>query len=158
MAEAARLTPPDPNVLHCYARALYRNDETRAASYPVYRRSITLLDAYGRDNAHAVAVYLPFFEAYFKLATLQLDMQQWAAASYNLSWAAAALQSMPDAQADNTLLREQILQYQTECFAHLRQPALCRYFGQRTLRLFPRNRYVRPYLVALPKQKLAPRR
>lgn len=158
VADAARLTPADPNVLYCYARALYRSDETRAASYLVYRRLIALLDSYGRENAHSVAIYLLFWEAYFKLATLQLDKQQWAAASYNLSRAAAALQSMQQAQLDNALLREQILQYQTECFAHLRQPALCRYFGQRTLKLFPANRYVRPYLTALPKPTPAPRR
>lgn len=158
VADAARLTPADPNVLYCYARALYRNDETRAASYPVYQRLIGLLDTYGRENAHAVTIYLLFWEAYFKLATLQLDRQQWTVASYNLSRAAAALQSLKQVQLTNAPLREQILQYQTECFAHMRQPALCRYFGQRTLKLFPANQYVRPYLAALPKQKPAPRR
>lgn len=150
VAEAASQEPADPSVLYHYARALYRGEDTRDQSYPVYRRLIALLDAYGRENEYTVTVYLPFWEAYFKLATLQLDRQQWAAASYNLSRAAAALQNMPDLFADNSLLREQLLQYQTECFANLHRTDLCRYFGKRTLRFFPKNRYVGRYLAALP--------
>lgn len=157
VADAAKLTPADPNVLYCYARALYRNPDTRELSYPIYQRLIALLDNYGREDARTVTIYLPFLEAYFKLATLQLDAQQWAAASYNLSRTAAALQTMPDAATGNAPLREQILQYQTECFANLRRPELCRYFGQRTLRFFPANRYVSPYLAALPRPKSARR-
>jgi hypothetical protein len=116
----------------------------------VYQRLITLLNSYGREDEHTVTVYLPFLEAYFKLATLQLDAQEWAAASYNLSRAAAALQTMPEAAAQNAPLREQILQYQTECFANMHDVKLCRYFGQRTLRFFPENQYVKSYLAALP--------
>ena len=157
VADAAQLTPADPNVLYCYARALYRNEATREQSYPVYQRLVALLDAYGREDARTVTVYLPFLEAYFKLATLQLDAQQWAAASYNLSRAAAALQSLHETAAANAGLREQILQYQTECFANLNKPELCRYFGQRKLRFFPGNRYVKSYLAALPRPKAARR-
>jgi hypothetical protein len=153
VAEAAKQEPADPTVLYCYARALYRGDETRELSFPVYQRLIALLDTYGRESPHVVTVYLPFLEAYFKLATLQLDKQQWAAASYNLSRTAAALQTMPEAAAQNAPLREQVLQYQTECFANLHNLELCRYFGQRTLKFFPDNHYVQPYLGALPKPK-----
>jgi len=158
VAEAASLVPADPTVLYCYARALYRGPSTREQSYPVYKRLVTLLDAYGRESPQAATVYLVFWEAYFKLATLQLDREQWADASYNLSRAAAALQTMQKVRDANPGLREQILQYQTECFAHLRQPAVCRYFGRRTLRFFPKNRYVLPYLAALPRPKASPRR
>ena len=150
VTDAAKLEPTDPTVLYQYARALYRSDDTRAQSYPVYQRLVALLDAYGREDAHTVTVYLPFLEAYFKLATLQLDDEQWAAASYNLSRAAAALQTMPKAAAQNAPLREQILQYQTECFANLHNVELCRYFGQRTLRFYPKNQYVKQYLATLP--------
>lgn len=58
---------------------------------------------------------------------------------------------MPEAAAQNALLREQILQYQTECFANLHNAKLCRYFGQRTLHFFPKNQYVKRYLAALPR-------
>lgn len=153
VAEVSKLEPADPTVLYCYARALYRGEDTRALSYPVYQRLIALLNAYGRENAHTVTVYLPFMEAYFKLATLQLDAGQWAAASYNLSRAAAALQTMHEVAAQNAPLREQILQYQTECFANLHDSKLCYYFGQRTLRFFPKNQYVKQYLAALPRSR-----
>jgi len=153
LAEAAKLEPADPTVLYHYARALYRGEDTREQSYAVYQRLIKLLDAYGRENEHTVTVYLPFLEAYFKLATLQLDAQQWAGASYNLSRAAAALQTMPESAAQNAPLREQILQYQTECFANLHNAQLCRYFGQRTLHFFPKNQYVKQYLATMPRPK-----
>jgi hypothetical protein len=150
VAKAAALNPPDPQVLNCYARALYRQETTRSQSYPVYQRLIALLDSYGQEGPAVVSMYIPFLEAYFKLATLQLDRAQWAAASYNLSRAAGAMQSMQNA-ADNRLMREQILQYQAECFSHLHNAQLCRYFGQRTLQSFPNNQYVLSYLAALPK-------
>jgi tetratricopeptide (TPR) repeat protein len=153
LAKAANLDSVDPTVLYHYARALYRNPSTKHLSYSAYKRLIGLLDKYGREDQHTVAVYLLFWEAYFKLATLQLDMAQWAAASYNLSRAATALQSLREVRDANEHLREQILQFQTEYFAHLNNPTMCRYFGQRTLRLFPGNRYVQPYLATLPKPK-----
>jgi len=149
----AHQEPADPPVLDAYPRALYRNPGTRAQSYPVYQRLIRLLDAYGREDPETTSIYLLFFESYFKLGTLQLDAEQWSDASYNLSRAAFALGSVGSARVDNPGMIEQILQYQTECFAHLNQPELCRYFGQRTLRLFPRNQYVKPYLAALTKPK-----
>lgn len=150
VATLARQQPADPNVLSCYAHALYRNEATRSQSYPVYQKLIALLDRYGHEGPTVVSVYSVFLEAYFKLATLQLDAGQWAAASYNLSRAASALETLGNLQAENAGVREQMLQYQTECFAHLHDAALCRYFAQRTLQFFPRNQYVRPYLAALP--------
>lgn len=151
VAKVANLNPADPNVLNCYARALYRAEATRSQSYPVYQRLIALLDSYGQEGPEVVSMYIPFLEAYFKLATLQLDRAQWSGASYNLSRAAAALQSVQEDANANQLLREQILQYQTECFFHLHNVALCRYFGKRTLMSYPANRYVLGYLTKLPK-------
>ncbi|MGY3091145.1 hypothetical protein ACVWYF_004211 [Hymenobacter sp. UYAg731] len=150
VAKAAALNPPHPQVLNCYARALYRQETIRNQSYPVYQRLITLLNSYGQEGPEVVSTYILFLEAYFKLATIQLDHAQWAAASYNLSRAAAAMQSMQNAAADNRLMREQILQYQTECFSHLHNAQLCRYFGQRTLQSYPNNQYVLSYLAELP--------
>lgn len=157
VAALARLEPADPTVLDCYARALYRNETTREQSRPVYQKLIRLLDRYGRESPTVCSIYIEYLEAYFKLATLQLDSKEWQAASYNLSRAAGALQTIEGGLADNAGLREQILQYQTECFSHLHNAALCRYFGQRTLRFFPHNTYVRPYLAALKKTAGRPR-
>lgn len=153
VASLARQQPADPTVLSCYARALYRTEATRSQSYPVYQKLVALLDRYGHEGPTVVSVYSQFFEAYFKLATLQLDAEQWAAASYNLSRAASAMEALREVQADNAGLREQILQYQTECFANLHDVKLCRYFGQRTLRFFPKNHYVKRYLAALPQPR-----
>ena len=151
VAKVAALKPADPDVLNCYARALYRAEGTRSQSYPVYQRLIALLDSYGQEGPEVVSMYIPFMEAYFKLATLQLDRAQWAIASYNLSRAAAALHAVQETTNDNRLLREQILQYQTECFFNLHNVALCRYFGKRTLTFYPANQYVLGYLAKLPK-------
>ena len=73
VAKAAALKPPHPQVLSCYARALYRQEATRGQSYSVYQRLIALLDSYGQEGPEVVSIYLPFLEDYFKLATLQLD-------------------------------------------------------------------------------------
>jgi hypothetical protein len=97
-----------------------------------------------------VSVYIPFFEAYFKLATLELDNAQWLAASCSLSRAAGALHSMSDAISENLLLRERIRQYQTECFSHMHNAPLRRHFGLRTLKFYPDNQFVSSYLAALP--------
>lgn len=157
VAEAATQEPADPTVLYCYARALYRGPGTRELSYPVYQRLVKLLDTYGRENANTTVVYTLFSEAYFKLGTLQLDNALWSLASYNLSRASLAMQAQPD-EADRQA-REQVLQYQTECFSYLGNTRLCRYFGARTLRLFPSNRYVQKYLaLLLPPNKTAPKR
>ncbi|MBH8570609.1 hypothetical protein KB206_17080 [Microvirga sp. STS02] len=156
VAQVATLRPADPTVLHCYARALYRQEETRNQSYPVYQRLIALLNGYGQEGPEVVSIYTLFLEAYFKLATLQLDHAQWAAASYNLSRAAAVMQSLDGVASENRLMREQILQYQTECFAHLGNAPLCRYFGRRTLQAFPENQYVLEYLARLPTPKKSP--
>jgi hypothetical protein len=73
VAKVAALRLADPSVLHCYARALYRQEATRDQSYPVYQRLIALLNSYGQEGPEVVSMYTPFLEAYFKLATLQLD-------------------------------------------------------------------------------------
>lgn len=154
VAAVAEPDPAAPDVLFCRARALYRLSDTgRQRSYPVFLRLIKLLDDYGREDEHTVAVYTQYLEAYFKVATLQLDEGEWPDASYNLSRAALALSSMQASLTENRVMHEQILQYQTECFANLNKPELCRYFGTRTLKLFPKNKYVRPYLAKLPQPR-----
>jgi hypothetical protein len=156
VAALARQQPADPTVLNCYARALYRYEATRSQSYPIYQKLIALLDRYGHEGPTVVSIYSQFAEAHIKLATLQLDAKHWAAASYNLSRAASIMETLGDLQTDNPGLCEQILQYQTECFANLHNTKLCRYFGQRTLRFFPKNQYVKNYLASLPPPQRRP--
>lgn len=152
LAPLARQEPADPSVLDQYARSLYQLD-AKDRSYAAYQRLLMLLDNYGRENSSTCVVYLPFCEAYFKMATLQMDHHQWAQAAYNLSRFQMAIGSVPDWKSDG--IYEQALQYQTECFAELKNEQMCRHFGQRTLKFFPHNQYVRPYLAKVG-QKAAP--
>ena len=137
-----------PQVLNQYARALYRAPGGKPESYAAYQRLIALLDAYGREDAATCAIYLPFSEAYYKLATLQMDNDKWKLAAYNLSRFLYTLNAVPDWKTN--AIYESALQYQAECFAELRNTVLCRHYVQRTLKLFPHNEYVRTYLARLP--------
>jgi hypothetical protein len=138
-----------PQVLNQYARALYRVPGSKPQSYAAYQRLITLLDAYGREDVATSVVYLTFSESYYKLATMQMDNAKWQLAAYNLSRFLYALNAVPSWKTND--IYETALQYQTECFAELGNANLCRYYGQRTLKLFPQNKYVLPYLARLPK-------
>ena len=138
-----------PQVLSQYARALYRIPGGKAQSYAAYQRLIALLDAYGREDATTCAIYLPFSECYYKLATMQMDNARWELAAYNLSRFLYALNAVPASKTND--IYETALQYQTECFAELGDAKLCRHYGQLTLKHFPANQYVRPYLARLPK-------
>ncbi|MBF9238446.1 hypothetical protein I2I05_13655 [Hymenobacter sp. BT683] len=139
-----------PAVLNQYARSLYRVAGGKARSYSVYQRLVALLNQYGGESSSTGVLYLPFQESYYKLATLQMDHEQWASAAYNLSQTLMVFQVLPDTKELNLALYEQALQYQTECFANLGEEQLCRHFGQRTLKFFPQNRYVKQYLDRLP--------
>ena len=146
-----------PAILNQYARSLYRVEGGKARSYAAYQQLIALLDEYGGGEDDATCVlYLPFQEAYYKLATLQMDSEQWVAAAYNISRTLMVFQALPRIKEANAALYEQALQYQTECFANLSETALCRHFGQRTVKLFPQNQYVGPYLTRLPPAKAKP--
>ena len=137
-----------PQVLYHYARALYRVPGAKPQSYVAYQRLIALLDAYGRENDTMCAIYLPFCEAYYKLATLQMDNGKWELAAYNFSRFLSAINT--DLSLKTNDIYESTLQYQTECFAELDNPKLCRHYGQRTLKFFPNNQYVLTYLARLP--------
>ncbi|GAA3991549.1 hypothetical protein [Hymenobacter antarcticus] len=137
-----------PRLLNQYARALYRVPGGKPQSYIAYQRLIALLDSYGHEDAATCAIYLPFSEAYYKLATLQMDNDQWKLAAYNLSRFLYILNMVPAWKANG--IYESALQYQTECFAEMGNPTLCRQYGKRTLKLFPRNEYVGAYMARLP--------
>ena len=155
-AEAAAQLEPlvsqdlvDPTLLNQYARSLYKIPALKVRSYVAYQRLITLLDTYGREDVSTCVVYLLFCESYYKLGTLQMDNGQWRLAAYNISRLLLALNSVRTWKTP--VIYEQALQYQTECFSELGDAKMCRHFGQLTLKDFPKNQYVRPYLARLPK-------
>ncbi|WP_345054315.1 hypothetical protein [Hymenobacter glaciei] len=154
-AEAAKRLKPfiaekviSPKVLSLYARSLYRVPGAKDQSYVAYQRLIALLDAYGREDATTSVIYLSFGESYYKLATMQMDKSQWKLAAYNLSRFLYTLNAVPSWKTDD--IYQSALEYQTECFAKQGNVALTRHYGQRTLKFFPQNQYVLPYLARLP--------
>jgi tetratricopeptide (TPR) repeat protein len=155
LREAIAKEPDNPFLLNAYARALYQVQETNPQSYTAYLAVFRLLDAQYKSTPTELAVDCWFLESYWKFGTLCLDQGQWEVAALCIE---QCLAGSGDLYASNPLLLEQALGYLTEAFAESHRPALCRYYGQRTLKLFPVNRYVRPYLAALPKPKPAPRR
>ncbi len=155
LREAIAKEPDNAFLLNAYARALYQIQETKPQSYTAYLALFRLLDAQYKSAPTELAVDCWFTESYWKFGTLCLDQGQWEVAALCIE---QSLASSGDLYTSHPLLLEQALGYLTEAFYELHRPALCRYYGQRTLKLFPANRYVLPYLAALPKPKSASRR
>ena len=82
---------------------------------------------------------------------MQMDNAKWEQAAYNFSRFLYTLEAVPAWKTNE--IYESALQYQTECFAELGNTALCRHFGNLTLKYFPQNQYVWPYLAHLPMPK-----
>ncbi|WP_201977425.1 hypothetical protein [Hymenobacter rubidus] len=148
LADAVVHEPDNPFLLYHYARALYKTDETKPQSYTVYQQLIAALARQGGENDTIAVVDMWFPEAYWKLGTLQMDNAQWAAAVDNIARALLSLEEL--GTLNSTPIHEEALAYLTECFYNLQNAKLCRYYGNRTLKLFPHNRYVQPYLAHLP--------
>ena len=106
-------------------------------------------------NDSVLYVDVWFTEAYWKLGTLYLDHGRWADAVRSISQFLAATSRTEYA---GTPLYEEILGYLTESFYQLGDAKLCRHYGQLTLKHFPKNQYVRPYLAQLPKATAPPLR
>ncbi|MBF9222610.1 hypothetical protein [Hymenobacter ruricola] len=148
LEDAVAHEPNNPFLLYHYARALYKTDETKPRSYAVYQRLMATLAKQGGENDSVVVVDLWFPEAYWKLGTLQLDRAEWASAVDNISRGLLGLDQL--GALPTSPIHEEALSYLTECFYHLHDARLCRYYGNRTLQLFPQNKYVQPYLTHLP--------
>ncbi|RTQ53245.1 hypothetical protein EJV47_00450 [Hymenobacter gummosus] len=152
LEEAARHEPTNPFITYQLARALYKTDATKPRAYTLYRRLVTQLDAAAPATDSTVVVDLGFVEAYWKLGTLYMDNEQWPDAIVSISRFLMGAQTLDYL---HPALHEQALGYLTECFYQVQDAEKCRYFGQRVLKLYPRNEYVRPYLAGLPKPKAA---
>lgn len=146
LEEAGQREPQNPFVMYQLARALYKLDESKPRAYTLYQRLLTQLDAAVPQNDSTLNVDVWFAEAYWKLGTLYMDNQQWDEAIRSIS---QFLLAAPEQHYVGTALHEQILAYQTECFYNIGDREMCRYYGQRTLQLFPKNQYVKPYLAKL---------
>lgn len=136
-------------LLFQYARALYATEVRKPESFVVYQQLIRSLDRDNGENDSTATIDYWFLEAYWKLGTLQMDQAQWGPAAYNIARFLAGAASL-DGLTQEPMLYEQALGYLTECYFKLNEPEICRYYGTRTLKFFPKNRYVKAYLAKLP--------
>ena len=148
LEEAARREPANPFITYQLARSLYRNEAAKPRAYELYQRLMRQVEAGVPRNDSVLYVDAWFSEAYWKLGTLYLDHARWGDAVRSINQFLAATSRSDYA---TTLLYEQILGYLTESFYQLGDAKLCRHYGQLTLKHFPANQYVRPYLARLPK-------
>jgi tetratricopeptide (TPR) repeat protein len=145
LEEAARAEPDNPFVVYQLARSLYRVGD-RERAYPLYTRLMTQLDQVGPAADSVLTVDAWFVDAYWKLATLHLDLGEWPSAIRNMAQFMAATNPQ---EYERTLLFEELLGYLTESFYHLNDPEMCRFYRAETLRRFPANQYVKQYLLPI---------
>jgi tetratricopeptide (TPR) repeat protein len=148
LTEAVEHEPNNLFLLNAYARALYQVNETKPQSYAAYQAFFKAQKAEYAPANNELAVDSWFLESYWKFGTLCLDTEQWSQAVASIEQFLAGYDRM---NAPNPQLLEQALSYLTEAFFQLHKVELCRYYGQRTLKLYPANQYVKRYLAALPK-------
>ncbi|MDQ2771992.1 MAG: hypothetical protein M3Y54_16010 [Bacteroidota bacterium] len=153
LQEAAQREHTNPFIGYQLARSLYRNDATKPQAFQLYQRLVRQLDAAVPVPDSVLNTDVWFAEAYWKLGTLYLDRAQWADAARSIAQFQIAA---PLSEYQGTPLHEEIMGYLTECFYQLHDAKLCRHFGNLTLKYFPQNQYVRPYLAHLPKTKPKP--
>jgi len=141
LEEAARAEPGNPFITYQLARSLYRLED-REHAYPLYVKLVEQLDKAMPAADSVLTVDVWFVEAYWKLATLNLDMADWPNAIHNM----ARFMAAADPQFyEKTLLHEQMLGYLTESFYHLNDREMCQFYYAETLRRFPKNQYVKQY-------------
>ena len=149
--------PQNPFLLFHYARALYPTEADKPQSFVVYQQLVRNLDQDNGENDSTATIDYWFLEVYWKLGTLQMDQAQWGPAAYNIARFLVGAASLHD-PTQEPLLYEQALQYLTECYFRLNEPEICRYYGNRTLKFFPKNQYVKQYLARLPPLKSTTRK
>lgn len=147
----------NPFLLFHYARALYPSEADKPQSFVVYQQLVRNLDQDNGENDSTATIDYWFLEAYWKLGTLQMDQAQWGPAAYNIARFLIGAASLNDLTQE-PLLYEQALGYLTECYFRLDEPEICRYYGNRTLKFFPQNQYVKAYFARLPPSKATTKR
>jgi tetratricopeptide (TPR) repeat protein len=140
--QAALKDEPDNEfILECYARALYRTDTYRPASYEFYRRLISLLDSKANEKT-TIPLDSWFMEAYWKYGTLLMDMGDWERAAFEISRALAISIIHNDVQG----FVPQAYSYLTKAYFHLTRYDVAKYYAEAALQIDPNNEYVKYYL------------
>lgn len=132
--------PENLFILECYARALYRMDTYRPASYEVYRRLISLLDS--KEKKTTILLDSWFLEVYWKYGTLLMDRGEWEKAAFEISRALAICFSQNDTQP----FILQAYSYLTKAYFHMGRYDVSKYYADAALQINPKNEYVKYYL------------
>lgn len=139
--EALKDEPENEFLLECYARALYRTNTYRPASYEFYKRLISLLDSKADEKT---TIYMDswFMEAYWKYGTLLMDRGEWEKAAFEISRALAISFMHNDAQP----FVPQAYSYLTKAYYYLGRYDVAKYYADAALQINPKNEYVKYYL------------
>ncbi len=121
-----------------YARALYNVDSTKAQSFEVYKKLVNQLNSQHNEQSNELKIDMWHREAYWKLATLYLDIQNYESAidlliKFQLS--ITDFIGMP--------VYTQVLDYMTECTFYLNELEISKKYAQNTLIYDPENSYVK---------------
>ena len=142
VVQPAFITEPDnPFILNEYARALFRVDSLKPQSRRVYVELVELLTAGQSHAPNTLVVDLWFIDAYWKLAMLYLDVEEYARALNELLKVKVAGSSDPT-------FDEQVYAYFAEAYYFLGDQTAAEEFVRKTLELNPDNEYVLQFRVS----------
>jgi len=131
----------NPFIADEYARTLFWIDNRRNESFDAYRRLIAQLDKQQGTNDKQVAVDAWFSEAYWKIASLYLDREDWKNAAFEIARFLSVHSSDASAEA-----MTQIYGYFAESTDHMGRKDLARWAAERSLRWNPSNTGAIAYL------------
>jgi len=134
--------PDNPFILNESARALYWIDSLKTQSFEMYKKLIDILDESGRAEERVEGVYVNmwFIEAYWKIGTLYMDLEEHNNAIYEIHRALTGL-----AGQDHPQLLEQAYSYMTKAYYKVGNREASECYAKETLAINPRNTFIKPY-------------
>jgi tetratricopeptide (TPR) repeat protein len=132
----------NPFILNESARALYWIDSLKTQSFEIYKRLIDILDETGRAQERVEGVYVNmwFIEAYWKIGTLYMDLEEHNNALYEIHRALTGLAGQGHPQ-----LLEQAYSYMTKAYYKVGNRDASECYAKETLAINPRNTFIKPY-------------
>lgn len=141
LEEAYKSEPTNLFVAEYYARALYKTDNTKCQSLEVYKKLIKQLNLEHNENQNELKIDMWHREAYWKLATLYLDIQDYESAIDLLIKFQLSISDFIGQP-----IYTQLLDYMTECTYYLNEWEISKKYAHNTLKYDPENSYVQGLL------------
>lgn len=142
--EKARSSEPNnPFILNESARAAYMVDSLKTTSLKLYKELITILDEEGAEETDGESIYINiwFTEAYWKIGTLYMDVDNFSDATYEIQRALVSLYNRGSPQ-----IFEQIYSFLAKSYYKLDKDYEAQCFAKEALRINPDNEFVKPYM------------